>query len=144
MECLLIPLVIFGIGLVLTIPLAWKGISSRYGSEDWGTAAWICGILCGVILIISLLTCPINYASTKADLVRMQAYYDHVIMPHVVEETSEYVVVEGLETALWQAGDYTIASYNKELAGKRYWDSFAIIGSAVATPPDSLKLIRVK
>ena len=136
MEWLLIP----GISLIvggLLIVGAWRWLSWDNFFAVGATLLIGCGI--AVFFIGS----PINYYISKADSYQMEAYYDNVIAPHIVDEQGDYVVVTGLEPAIWQAGDFTMATYNKSLRNNRYWDG-TVWGSMVYKFPDSLKYVRVK
>jgi len=141
MEWLIIPGIVvglvallFGIGTVLNIKTNW-------GMDTLFIASIVFGL---IAFLVAITACPITYYSTRTDALRMEAYYEQIITPAIVEEYDDYVVVNSTETAIWQAGEMNLAEYNAYLQSTRYWDGVPIIGSAVFGPPEHLKFVRVQ
>lgn len=94
-------------------------------------------------IIISFLTIcfgPSNYYTTRNDAIKAQAYYD-MIQSCIIEEHDDYIVVAGLDAAVWQAG--SVSDYNSYIRTTRYWDSISIIQWCVFPVPEGLKEIRL-
>ena len=145
MECLLIPLII-----MLVMVIYWgivEGIINyRRRQVSWyswdGQMAGL--VIMGIILLIAIVGCPAQYLTCRSQVLELEAYYTYVIQPNIVEENAEYVVVDGFEAAIWQAGEMNLSTYNAGLRVLRYWDSIPIVGSTVYSPPTYLKYVVAK
>lgn len=103
----------------------------------------LAAVICVVGIIASFLTIclsPASYYSTRNDAIKFQAYYD-MVQGCVVEEHDDYVVVTGLDAAMWQAG--SVSDYNSYVRSIRYWDSIPVIQWCVYSVSDELKEIRL-
>ena len=141
MEWLIIPgivvglvVLLFGIGIAI-------GVKTNWDMDTFFIASIIFSLFAFMVTIVA---CPITYYSTRTDALRMEAYYEQIITPAIVEEYDDYVVVNSTETAIWQAGEMNLAGYNAYLQSTRYWDGVPVIGSAVFGPPEQLKFVRVQ
>lgn len=134
MEWLIIPGIIAGLAIALYVLAAWLG------ADDGLIAIAIVG---GIVVVLSLSLCPTFYYGSRNAALRAEAYYEHIVLPHVVAQEESYVVVHNIETAIWQAGEQNLTSYNAYLRSTRYWDSIPVINTAVYKPPEHLKYVRI-
>jgi len=119
--------------LSLVLPRLWEPLCFLY----FFTIAGAVGLLIAVIV------CPANYYETRNTAWGAEQYYEQIILPNVVAEGEDYVVVENIEAAVWQAGDYTVYNYNSYLVTTKHWQQVPIIGTCIYPVPEHLKYVRI-
>ncbi len=118
----------------------WAG-GARYSVKD--VVGPISAIL-GIVAIICWIFAPVQYFGDRSVSWAVAEYYEAVILPNIVEETEDFVVVSNLEAGIWQAGDHNIYDYNAYLKTNRYWQDVAIIQTWVYPAPEHLKYVRIQ
>lgn len=134
MEWIIIPLI--------TLPFLgfaiWWGIHN-----NWEGGQFALLIVTATIVIVAWVAFPSGYVSTYNHSLEAEAYYQNVLMPNKVSETSDYITVTGLEGGVWQAGTLNLPKYNSYLVKTRFWDKVPIVGWGIYSPPDYLKQTKV-
>ena len=137
MEWLLIP----GIGLALSVIVVGIAICACGGDFFPATMA---AVVMGFCLLFALIIPCVEYYESKGESLKALNFYHQFVMPNVTAEGDDWVEISNPEAAWWQAGDYSLSGYNAWLTSTRYTDTWFILGSAVYTPPEELKFVRVK
>ncbi len=134
----IIPLIL----LVIFIPLL---VMALLNSGYWNEDKWlVIAIISGIIFLFSAFLCPGNYLITRNDAWRVEQYYESVILPNVVEETDNYVIVSSLEAGVWQAGEFNLYSYNSYVRTTLYWQEVPVIGWHIYPVPEHLKYVKIQ
>lgn len=133
MEWLAIPGIMLGLAALLLVLAYW-----------WPSdAAWCTGLAVLVVMLFVLLICGARHYADIGKVRTAESYYDNIIAPHVVHEGCDYVVVDNVQSAVWQAGEFNLSWYNAFLKSRRYWDSVPLWNTVTVAPPDRLKYVRI-
>ena len=97
----------------------------------------------GLLTLLASITCPTQFYSQKQNALMASQYYENIVKPSIISEGQDYVTISNPESAIWQAGGYTLVSFNNYLTTTRYWAGVPIIGSQVYPVPEGLKYVRV-
>ncbi len=100
--------------------------------------------LTALITLFSWIGCPIQYYSSRSEAWVAQQYYESVITPNIIEEHEDYVVVDNMQAAIWQAGGVNLMEYNSYLVKTRYWQDTLIGKTFTYRVPEHLKYVRIK
>lgn len=136
MQTLIIPAIIlipFIVFLILAIRDRFDGVGRSLGA-----------IMFGMIFVVSLIGCPVQYFTSRNIAWQSEQYYEQIILPNVVEEGNGFVVVENIEAGVWQAGDSNVYDFNSYIVTTRYWQEIPIINSVIFPVPEQLKYVRVQ
>lgn len=133
MEWVLVPLIIIAITVII-------------GFLASATTDWL-HILTVILAFISLCFCvgaPISYYDSLNNSLRYAAYYDSIIVPNIINETTDSVDVSSSTVSTWElANRPQLIAYNSYLATNKYWDNIPIIGWMVYTAPSNLKYVHI-
>ena len=138
---MIIPAIFGGILLVL-------GVLDRWILRDWANdrpIGWVIALAAtGAFTLLALISCPINYLGTRDEAWQAEQYYESLILPNVIEEGVDYVVVDNITAGVWQSGEFNIYGYNSYVRVTRHWQEVPIISSVIYPVPEQLKYVRIK
>lgn len=140
MEWLLVPIVVVGLCVLISWFTYWVFNRNQWES-DFLVVETIVSIVTGVVII---LMAPCVYYDGWDESNRWSAYYDNVISPHIIDSGDDYVVVDSMQSGVWQAGELNVSEYNAYIMSNRKWDEVPFIGLMVYRCPDRLKYARAQ
>jgi len=136
MEWLAIP------GIMLGLTLVAVGITALLSYDDAWTV--IMGLAMLMLLLFTTLICGTSHYGDRGNVRHAESFYDNIIMPHIVEEYDDYVVVDSAQAAIWQAGDNNLSEYNALLKSRRHWETVPLWSTVTYAPPERLKYVQVR
>ena len=103
------------------------------------------GVLLALIAsVILLVGGTVFYGTTYQRSLYLTGYYENIAKPFAIAESDNILYVGGIEPAIWQAGDYSLASYNSELYSYRHWQQVPVFGWYYYPLSDEIKHVQVQ
>ena len=140
MEWIMVPIVVIG----ACVGITWF-LHRSFDCDWWQNDFLVIGVIASLVIgVASVVIAPISYYGGWDESNQWSAYYDNVISPHIVDSGSDYVVIDSMQTGIWQAGERNVSEYNAYIMSNRKWDDVPFIGLMVYRCPDRLKYVRIQ